>query len=105
MSSSVPRGPGADRGLLFVVSAPSGTGKTTVVEHLVQRTPRLKQSISFTSRASRPGEMDGVDYNFISRQTFEEMRQRGEFLEWADIFGNLYGTAMSETERALAAGL
>ena len=105
MSNSVPRGPGAGRGLLFVVSAPSGTGKTTVVEHLVQRTPRLKQSISFTSRAARPGEMDGVDYNFISRQTFEEMRQRGEFLEWADIFGNLYGTGMSETERALAAGL
>jgi len=104
--SSEPAGSGSDgRGLLFVVSAPSGTGKTTVVEHLVHRTPRLKQSISFTSRAPRAGEVDGVDYNFISRQEFEAMVRQGAFLESADIFGNLYGTGRAGTERTLAAGI
>jgi len=104
--SSSPPGPGLDgRGLLFVVSAPSGTGKTTVVEHLVHRTPRLKQSVSFTSRAPRAGEVDGVDYNFISRQEFEAMVRQGAFLEWADIFENLYGTGRAGTERTLAAGI
>lgn len=104
--SSRPAGSGMDgRGLLFVVSAPSGTGKTTVVEHLVHRTPRLKQSISFTSRAPRAGEVDGVDYNFISRQEFQDMIRQGAFLEWADIFGNQYGTGRAGTERTLAAGI
>ena len=106
MSSSHPAGvPGRARGLLFVVSAPSGTGKTTVVEHLVHRTPRLKQSTSFTSRAARAGEVDGVDYNFVSRDRFEAMVRQDAFLEWADIFGNLYGTGRDATEEALAAGI
>jgi guanylate kinase len=89
-------------GLLFVVSAPSGTGKTTVVQRLVSTTPGLGQSRSYTSRPSRPGEVDGVDYNFVSRDVFEGMVRRGEFLEWADLFGNLYGTSRSETDRRLA---
>ncbi|HKW02126.1 MAG TPA: guanylate kinase [Vicinamibacterales bacterium] len=101
MSSSVP----GQRGLLFVVSAPSGTGKTTVVERLVEVCPRLEQSRSYTSRARRAGETDGVDYNFISRPEFEGMVARGEFLEWADVFGNLYGTNRGQTEARLAAGL
>jgi guanylate kinase len=96
--------PPVSRGLLFVVSAPSGTGKTTVVEHLVERTPRLKQSVSFTCRAARAGERDGVDYNFVSRSAFEEMIRQGAFLEWADIFGQLYGTSRAHTEQALASG-
>lgn len=96
--------PGDRRGLLFVVSAPSGTGKTTVVERLVERFPRLHRSRSYTSRAPRPGEIPGVDYNFVSRQAFEEMVRRDEFLEWADIFGNLYGTSRRDTEAALARG-
>jgi guanylate kinase len=101
MSSSVP----GQRGLLFVVSAPSGTGKTTVVERLVEVCPGLEQSRSYTSRPRRSGETDGVDYNFISRPEFEGMVARGEFLEWADVFGNLYGTSRGQTETRLAAGL
>ena len=102
MSSSA--GP-TGRGLLFVVSAPSGTGKTTVVERLVQVCRELARSRSYTSRPPRPGEQDGVDYNFVSRETFEGMVARGEFLEWADVFGNLYGTCRRDTENLLAAGL
>jgi len=92
------------RGLLFVVSAPSGTGKTTVVERLVQVVPGLSMSRSYTSRPARPGERDGVDYNFISRAQFKEMIKDGAFLEWADVFGNLYGTCLADAERELAAG-
>ena len=92
------------RGLLFIVSAPSGTGKTTLAERLVQRIPNLCLSRSYTSREARPGEQDGVDYNFISRQRFEEMIHAGEFLESADVFGNYYGTCAADTERCLAGG-
>ena len=100
MSSS----PAVERGLLFVVSAPSGTGKTTVVEHLAGRTPRLRQSVSFTSRPVRTGEMNGVDYNFVSRAVFEDMVRQGAFLEWAEIYGDLYGTSRADTERVLGSG-
>lgn len=93
------------RGLLLVVSAPSGTGKTTVVERLVEVCPDLVRSRSFTSRSPRAGEADGVDYNFVDRPAFEAMAGRGGFLEWAEVFGNLYGTGRQETERLLAAGL
>ena len=92
------------RGQLFVVSAPSGTGKTTVVERLVQVVPDLALSRSYTSRAARRGESDGVDYNFVTRARFEEMIAAEEFLEWADVFGNLYGTCATDTERYLAEG-
>jgi guanylate kinase len=92
------------RGLLFVVSAPSGTGKTTLVEQLVRELPRLRMSRSYTSREARPGECDGVDYNFISRSRFEQMVARAEFLEWADVFGNLYGTSRRDTEDLIRAG-
>src|SRR5436190_12489525 len=92
------------RGLLFVVSAPSGTGKTTVVERLVQIFPDLGLSRSYTSREKREGEKDGVDYNFITRERFEAMVAEDAFLEWADVFGNLYGTCAADTEQELAAG-
>ena len=92
------------RGLLFIVSAPSGTGKTTLVERLVHQLPALCMSRSYTSRSARPGERDGVDYNFISRQNFEEMTAAAAFLEWADVFGNYYGTAAADTEALLAEG-
>jgi guanylate kinase len=91
-------------GQLFVVSAPSGTGKTTVVERLVQVVPDLTMSRSYTSRQARAGERDGVDYNFVSRATFEAMVARGEFLEHADVFGNLYGTSRADAERLMASG-
>ena len=92
------------RGLLFVVSAPSGTGKTTVVERLVQLVPDLALSRSYTSRAERVGETNGVDYNFVTRARFERMVAADEFLEWADVFGNLYGTCAGDVERELAKG-
>lgn len=100
MSSSC-TGPG---GLLLVVSAPSATGKTTVVEQLVQVLPGLRMSRSYTSRSARPGEESGVDYNFISRQDFEAMIARDAFLEWADVFGHYYGTGCDETKARLTAG-
>jgi guanylate kinase len=109
--SSTARGAGASaipaaapRGLLFIVSAPSGAGKTTLVERLVVETPRLTMSRSYTSRPARQGETDGVDYNFVTRERFEAMAAAGEFLEWADVFGNLYGTSAADTERLLSAG-
>lgn len=92
------------RGRMFVVSAPSGAGKTTVVEQVIARTPGLLRSVSFTSRPARPGEVDGRDYRFVSRARFESMIAGDEFLEWAEVFGNLYGTGVVETERHLAAG-
>ena len=92
------------KGLLFIVSAPSGAGKTTLVEQLAEETPRLTLSRSYTSRPAREGELDGVDYNFVSRSAFEQMVGRGEFLEWAEVFGNLYGTRAADTERMLASG-
>ena len=93
-----------DRGLLFIVSAPSGAGKTTLVERLVEQVPDLKLSRSYTLRPARDGETDGVDYNFVTRERFETMVTAGGFLEWADVFGNLYGTAAADTEGILAAG-
>jgi guanylate kinase len=92
------------RGLLFIVSAPSGAGKTTLVERLVEQVPHLKMSRSYTSRPARQGELDGVDYNFVTRARFESMVGEGAFLEWADVFGNLYGTAAEDTERTLEGG-
>ena len=94
----------AARGQLFIVSAPSGTGKTTLVERLVQCVPGLRMSRSYTSRPARVGEQDGVDYNFITRERFEKMAREGQFLEWADVFGNYYGTSASDTEEMLARG-
>ena len=105
MSSRAPDGRDeAGRGLLFIVSAPSGTGKTTLVERLVQRVPNLQMSRSYTSRPARPGERDSVDYNFISRERFDAMVREGAFLEWADVFGNYYGTSAADTEALLVAG-
>lgn len=87
------------KGLLFVVSAPSGTGKTTLVEKLVQRVPDVVMSRSYTSRAPRPSETNGVDYNFIDEKRFSSMVSAGEFLEWANVFGHRYGTAAGDTDR------
>src|SRR4051812_3661719 len=104
LSALASGGVGRRGGLLFIVSAPSGAGKTTLVERLVEQTPQLRMSRSYTSRAARQGESDGVDYNFVTRNRFEAMIAAGDFLEWADVFGNLYGTCALDTERMLAAG-
>jgi guanylate kinase len=94
----------SSRGLLFVISAPSGTGKTTLVERLVQILPNLRMSRSYTSREVRAGERDGVDYHFIGRPEFEEMVAEHQFLEWADVFGNLYGTRAADVNAMLEGG-
>ena len=96
--------PSSARGQLFIVSAPSGTGKTTLVERLVQRVPGLCMSRSYTSRTARVGDQDGVDYNFVSRSRFEAMIGDGDFLEWADVFGNYYGTCAADTDALLEQG-
>src|SRR5229473_684780 len=105
MSSDPSADPGVKaQGLLFIVSAPSGAGKTTLVERVVEQTPHLKMSRSYTSRPARQGEIDGVDYNFVTEHRFEAMVAAGEFLEWADVFGRLYGTSDADTRRVLTAG-
>jgi guanylate kinase len=93
------------QGRLFVVSAPSGTGKTTVVDRLLHEVADLVVSRSYTSRAVRPGEYDGVDYNFVSRPDFEAMIAADQFLEWADVFGHYYGTGSADTDRLIGSGL
>jgi guanylate kinase len=75
-----------------------------LVERLVEQTPHLRMSRSYTSRRARDGEIDGVDYNFVSRERFEAMIAAGQFLEWANVFGNLYGTCADDTEQLLASG-
>jgi len=101
---SSPSTPLGAKGRLFIVSAPSGTGKTTLIERLVQVVPDLRMSRSYTSRAARSGERDGVDYNFISRDQFDAMARDGAFLEYADVFGNCYGTSRTDTETLLRQG-
>jgi guanylate kinase len=89
---------------LIVISAPSGAGKTTVARHLLQRFPQLRFSVSATTRPKRPGEVDGRDYFFWSREQFEQAIARGELVEYEEIFGHLYGTLRSQVEQALGAG-
>ena len=82
-------------GSLFVISAPSGAGKTSLVHALLATNPQIDLSVSYTTRAPREGEVDGVAYHFVSRDTFLEMASRGEFLESAEVYGNFYGTSQS----------
>lgn len=92
------------KGLLIVISAPSGTGKTTLVHMLLKEFPDLEFSVSYTTRPPRPGEVDGKDYHFVDRKTFERMIEEGDFLEWAEVYGNLYGTSRTQVLRALNEG-
>jgi guanylate kinase len=92
------------RGTLFVVSAPSGAGKTTLCREVRLRVPELAYSVSYTTRGPRPGEVDGTDFRFVTETTFREMLARGEFSEWATVHGNLYGTSARTLESALTAG-
>jgi guanylate kinase len=92
------------RGTLFVVSAPSGAGKTTLCREARLRVPELAYSVSCTTRAPRPGEVDGTDFRFVSRERFAAMRDGGELAEWASVHGNLYGTPAGPLEAALEAG-
>ncbi len=94
----------ARRGLLFVMSSPSGAGKTTLSRRLLEADSAITMSVSVTTRASRPGEVDGRDYHFISKARFDDMIARKELLEWANVFGNLYGTPRLPVEKALNDG-
>ena len=99
--------PGAAPGrksTIFIISAPSGSGKSTLVNHLMRRVSGLRFSVSFTTRAPRGQERDGEEYHFISREEFELRVSRDEFLEHAEVFGNYYGTHVSELDRAAREG-
>lgn len=89
---------------VFIISAPSGSGKSTLVHRLLKTVPDLNFSISYTTRQPRPAEINGVDYNFISRQEFEERLEKNEFLEYATVFGNYYGTNRCSLEAAARSG-
>ena len=93
-----------DRGRLYVVSAPSGAGKTSLVKALMEIEPRIRFSVSYTTRTPRPKEIPGRDYHFVSMERFAEMAAQGEFLERAQVFDNCYGTGMRAVEEALANG-
>ena len=94
----------ATTGTLYIVSAPSGAGKTSLVKALVDAQPQVRVSVSHTTRAMRPGEVDGVNYHFVSREDFVTRLERNEFLEHAEVFGNLYGTSQRWLEDTLAEG-
>jgi guanylate kinase len=96
--------PVTDRGVLVIVSSPSGAGKTTLTRRLLSEHPQLEFSVSHTTRAPRPGEVEGRDYHFISPEEFQGMIERHEFAEHAYVHGNRYGTAQAPVEAALAAG-
>jgi guanylate kinase len=102
------RGHGFDgverRGLMFVLSSPSGAGKTTLSRLLTERMPGLRMSVSVTTRPKRPGEVEGKDYLFVDKARFEQMVKRHELLEWATVFDNRYGTPRAPVEAALSAG-
>lgn len=91
-------------GRLFVISAPSGAGKTTLSNYLRERLPELKYSVSYTTRAKRPGEVQGKDYHFIHVPEFERMVAENKWLEWAKVHGNYYGTSLNYIKKELAAG-
>ena len=92
------------KGILIILSSPSGAGKTSLARALVNEDEDLSFSISATTRTPRPGEVDGREYHFVSSKVFEEMKERGEFLEWAEVFGNLYATPISPVNNLLEIG-
>ena len=92
------------RGLMFVLSSPSGAGKTTLSRLMIERMPGLRMSVSATTRPMRPGEVNGKDYSFVDKATFDAMAKADELLEWATVFDNSYGTPRGPVEAALSAG-
>ncbi len=93
------------RGNLIIISAPSGTGKTTILKRLFAQVKGVTFSVSHTTRSPRTGEKEGVDYYFVDQPTFQRMREEDEFLEWAEVHGNFYGTSRREVDRHLVQGL
>ncbi len=94
----------ARRGMLYILSSPSGAGKTTLSRRLLAADPGIAMSVSVTTRKPRPGETDGKDYFFVGHAAFEKMRDGGELLEWARVFDNFYGTPRAAVERAIDTG-
>lgn len=92
------------RGLMFILSSPSGAGKTTISRMLLERDAEIRMSVSVTTRPMRPGEVDGTDYHFVDGETFDRMVEEGHFLEWAQVFGHSYGTPKSQIKAGLKAG-
>ena len=92
------------RGLMFILSSPSGAGKTTISRMLLERDPEIKLSVSATTRPMREGEVDGQDYHFVSREQFDQMVENSEFLEWATVFSNSYGTPKAQVKAGLREG-
>jgi guanylate kinase len=92
------------RGLLLILSSPSGAGKTTLTRNLIEQDHNIRLSVSVTTRPRRPSEIDGVHYRFINTADFHEMRERGDLLEWAEVHGNFYGTPRRPVEQTLARG-
>lgn len=91
-------------GTLYIISAPSGAGKTSLVKALIDAQPQIRVSVSHTTRAMRPGEVNGVNYHFVERNEFVKMIEHGDFLERAEVFGNLYGTSQSHLQQTLDEG-
>ena len=91
-------------GTLYIISAPSGAGKTSLVKALIDAEPQIRVSVSHTTRAMRPGEVNGVNYHFVDREEFVKMAEHGDFLERAEVFGNLYGTSQSFLQQTLDEG-
>lgn len=91
-------------GHLFIIAAPSGAGKTSLVTALLEKEPQLKTSVSYTTRAPRPGEVHGVHYHFVDREAFLQLKDQGEFLEWAKVFDHYYGTSQNWVKQQLEAG-
>ena len=96
---------GRGKGLIFIISAPSGTGKTTLVRRVMEELPDLRFSVSYTTRFPRANEREGEDYYFVSSSLFEKMIGRGEFLEWAEVLGNRYGTALAGVNHLASKGM
>lgn len=104
-SESQKKEEGAVRGLVFIISAPSGTGKTTLLRKVMEELPDLRFSVSYTTRLPRANEREGEDYHFVSPYVFQKMVERDEFLEWAEVLGNRYGTARAKVDVLKSEGM
>ncbi len=97
--------PETDCGMLYIISAPSGAGKTSLLKALLEETDLIEVSVSYTTREKRPGEREGIDYHYVSHETFQQMIAEQQFIEHAEVFGNFYGTSKKQIKEKLTAGI